>query len=147
MLLHQTTSESWEQAQKDYRQWVAVIVGQVYENIDRSFSLQNCRVTLLSQSSYPLYTSTVNYLYKARIGSTYLGRWNYKSTLAKLTSYLSTLFGSSAHQPRFALRQILFSYIGSFFGIAALAYLSVQTKYPLIAAPFGAAAVLVFAVP
>ncbi len=79
--------------------------------------------------------------------STYLGRWNYKSTLAKLKSYLSTISGSSAYQPRFALRQILFSYIGSFFGIAALAYLSVQTKYPLIAAPFGAAAVLVFAVP
>lgn len=42
---------------------------------------------------------------------------------------------------------MLFSWLGSFLGIAALAYLSVQTQYPLIAAPFGATAVLVFAVP
>lgn len=50
-------------------------------------------------------------------------------------------------QPRFSLNQVLFSYIGSFIGIATLAYLSVGSGYPLIAAPFGAAAVLVFAVP
>ena len=55
-------------------------------------------------------------------------------------------FGSSC-QPRFSLNQVLFSYIGSFIGIATLAYLSVGSGYPLIAAPFGAAAVLVFAVP
>ncbi len=37
--------------------------------------------------------------------------------------------------------------MGSFLGIATLAYLSVHTQYPLIAAPFGATAVLAFAVP
>ena len=55
-------------------------------------------------------------------------------------------FGSN-HQPRFSLNQVLFSYVGSFIGIATLAYLSIGSGYPLIAAPFGAAAVLVFAVP
>lgn len=42
---------------------------------------------------------------------------------------------------------ILFSYLGSFIGIAILAYLSIYSSYPLIAAPFGATAVLVFGVP
>jgi CBS-domain-containing membrane protein len=41
----------------------------------------------------------------------------------------------------------LFSYLGSFIGIAALAYLTADSGYPLIAAPFGAAAVLLFAAP
>jgi hypothetical protein len=68
--------------------------------------------------------------------------------LAKLIGqYLAKLNSSSQHQPRFTLNQILFSYIGSFLGIAVLAYLSLGSGYPLIAAPFGAAAVLVFAVP
>lgn len=44
-------------------------------------------------------------------------------------------------------QQILFSYFGGCFGIAALAYLSVATHYPLIMAPFGATSVLTFAVP
>lgn len=65
----------------------------------------------------------------------------------KLKQFLSSIHGSSTYQPRFPLSQILFTYIGSFLGIAALAYLSVISDYPLIAAPFGAAAVLVFAVP
>jgi hypothetical protein len=60
---------------------------------------------------------------------------------------LTSLHGSDAYQPRFSLPQVLLSYVGSFIGIAALAYISVNTPYPLIAAPFGAAAVLVFAVP
>jgi CBS-domain-containing membrane protein len=64
-----------------------------------------------------------------------------------LTKYFDSIHGSSTYQPRFSLSQILFSYIGSFIGIAALAYLSIVSNYPLIAAPFGAAAVLVFAVP
>jgi CBS-domain-containing membrane protein len=45
------------------------------------------------------------------------------------------------------LLQVLLSWLGSFLGIAVLSYLSVHTHYPLIAAPFGATAVLVFAVP
>ncbi|NJK29856.1 MAG: HPP family protein [Acaryochloris sp. RU_4_1] len=55
--------------------------------------------------------------------------------------------GSEFYQPQFSYRQVLFSWLGSFLGIATLAYLSVYTNYPLIAAPFGATAVLVFAVP
>lgn len=71
----------------------------------------------------------------------------YKDFWKNLKEYLAKLNGSSDYQPRFPLNQILFSYIGSFIGIATLAYLSVGSGYPLIAAPFGAAAVLVFAVP
>jgi len=57
------------------------------------------------------------------------------------------LAGGSIYQPQFSFLQVIFSWIGSFLGIALLAYLSVHTDYPLIAAPFGATAVLVFAVP
>jgi CBS-domain-containing membrane protein len=64
-----------------------------------------------------------------------------------ITRYLSKINIGSSCQPRFTLNQILFSYLGSFIGIASLAYWSVVSGYPLIAAPFGAAAVLVFAVP
>lgn len=60
---------------------------------------------------------------------------------------LSKLHGSPLYQPKFAYQHIFFSYIGSFLGIAALAYLSTNTHYPLIAAPFGASAVLAFGVP
>jgi HPP family len=73
--------------------------------------------------------------------------WNYKKSWAQFCQYVSSLQGSEAYQPRFSMQQILLSYVGSFLGIAALAYISVNTHYPLIAAPFGAAAVLVFAVP
>ena len=54
---------------------------------------------------------------------------------------------SRKHQPKFSWQHILLSYVGSFIGIAILAYLSVYSSYPLIAAPFGATAVLVFGVP
>lgn len=54
---------------------------------------------------------------------------------------------ASAHQPWVHFQEILLSYLGSFLGIAALAYLTTHSGYPLIAAPFGATAVLVFAVP
>ncbi len=64
-----------------------------------------------------------------------------------ISQYWAKIDFGSSHQPRFSLNQILFSYIGSFIGIATLAYLSLGSGYPLIAAPFGAAAVLVFAVP
>ena len=64
-----------------------------------------------------------------------------------LTRYISGTRGSATYQPRFSVTQILASYLGSFFGIGALAYLSIASGYPVIAAPFGAAAVLVFAVP
>jgi CBS-domain-containing membrane protein/uncharacterized coiled-coil protein SlyX len=74
-------------------------------------------------------------------------RPNRHAVLENIKNYLSDIDQSAKYQPRFQLRQILFSYLGSFIGIAALAYISVNTDYPLIAAPFGAAAVLLFAVP
>lgn len=74
-------------------------------------------------------------------------KWNYKRVLSQFKKQLFKQYGSSIYQPKFLYSQILFSYIGSFLSIAALAYLSVHTNYPLIAAPFGATAVLVFAVP
>ena len=64
-----------------------------------------------------------------------------------INRYLAKINIGSNCQPRYSLNEILFSYIGSFIGIATLAYLSIRSGYPLIAAPFGAAAVLVFAVP
>ena len=57
------------------------------------------------------------------------------------------LLRPSPHQPQFTHEQIFTSYLCSFVGIAVLAYLTVYTGYPLIVAPFGATAVLVFAVP
>ncbi len=53
----------------------------------------------------------------------------------------------AANQPQFSYSQMLSCWFGSFLSIAALAYLSVHTNYPLIAAPFGAAAVILFAIP
>jgi hypothetical protein len=44
-------------------------------------------------------------------------RWNRHLALEKLKSYLNGINGSSKYQPRFPLRQVLFSYIGSFIGI------------------------------
>lgn len=58
-----------------------------------------------------------------------------------------TLQKSRKHQPKFSWQHIGLSYLGSFIGIAVLAYLSIYSHYPLIAAPFGATAVLVFGVP
>lgn len=69
------------------------------------------------------------------------------SLKAQLASLGNKLGGSSSYQPQFSFQQALFSWMGSFFGIAVLAYLTTQTNYPLIAAPFGATAVLVYAVP
>ncbi len=54
---------------------------------------------------------------------------------------------ADALQPRFSLRHMLWSWLGAFIGIATLAYLTAETPYPFIAAPFGATAVLVFGVP
>ncbi len=76
-----------------------------------------------------------------------LPAWNFRQTWQHFRQYVHSLQGSSTYQPRFSMQQIMLSYLGSFLGIAALAYISASTSYPLIAAPFGAAAVLVFAVP
>lgn len=68
-------------------------------------------------------------------------------TLRKLRKYGIYLPDNIAYQPQFTLHHIFCSYLGSFIGIAALAYLTTYTHYPLIAAPFGASAVLLFGVP
>ncbi len=52
-----------------------------------------------------------------------------------------------SYQPKFSYPQVLLSWLGSFVGISILAYLSAYSHYPLIAAPMGATAVLVFGVP
>ncbi|MBW4534353.1 MAG: HPP family protein [Pleurocapsa minor HA4230-MV1] len=70
-----------------------------------------------------------------------------KSVLRRWIRKFHSLRKSRKHQPKFSWQHILLSYVGSFIGIAVLAYLSVYSSYPLIAAPFGATAVLVFGVP
>lgn len=74
-------------------------------------------------------------------------KWKFSRIWQVWQNYFSGIYGSSTYQPRFSAKQILFSYVGSFIGIGALAYFSIGSGYPLIAAPFGAAAVLLFAVP
>jgi|UPI000371A9A3 CBS-domain-containing membrane protein len=61
--------------------------------------------------------------------------------------YLSKIHGSRIHQPKFSFKQILFSFLGSLFGIGTLAYITATSNHPFIAAPLGATAVLVFGVP
>lgn len=84
---------------------------------------------------------------KSSLGATYPLGWKYQRVLSQFQKQLSKQYGSAVYQPHFPYSQILFSYIGSFLSITTLAYLSVHTNYPLIAAPFGASAVLLFAVP
>lgn len=102
------------------------------------FKQQQQQVNLLSQELDSLRSA------KTSLKSTPI-RW--REIWLNFSKYFTSIHGSSTYQPRFSLSQILFSYFGSFLGIAALAYLSIVSNYPLIAAPFGAAAVLVFAVP
>ncbi|HEY9763272.1 MAG TPA: HPP family protein [Trichocoleus sp.] len=70
-----------------------------------------------------------------------------RGALVAFSQGVLRLHRRSPYQPQFNLQAILTSYLCSFIGIAALAYLTTGTGYPLIAAPFGATAVLVFAVP
>jgi CBS-domain-containing membrane protein len=70
-----------------------------------------------------------------------------QSVLRRWKRKFYTLQKSRKHQPKFSWQHIGLSYLGAFLGIAILAYLSVYSSYPLIAAPFGATAVLVFGVP
>lgn len=65
--------------------------------------------------------------------------WNWRS--------LARLWARSSNQPYFSYRQILMCWLGSFLSIATLTYLSIHTNYPLIAAPFGATAVILYAIP
>ncbi|ACA98294.1 MULTISPECIES: HPP family protein [unclassified Picosynechococcus] len=75
---------------------------------------------------------------KKRSNTAILRRWRRK---------FYTLQQSRRHQPSFSRQHIGLSFLGSFIGISTLAYISVYSSYPLIAAPFGATAVLVFGVP
>ena len=82
-----------------------------------------------------------------------MGQFGYRSSRTPRAVWsrfghgLMRLHRRSPYQPAFTLQTVLTSYLCSFIGIAALAYLTTSTGYPLIAAPFGATAVLVFAVP
>ncbi|HEY9734674.1 MAG TPA: HPP family protein [Trichocoleus sp.] len=67
--------------------------------------------------------------------------------MAAVSQHLARLGRRSPCQPQFSLQTVLTSYLCSFVGIATLAYLATGTGYPLIAAPFGATAVLLFGVP
>lgn len=73
-----------------------------------------------------------------------------KKKIARYLAYLNQpLFpnlGSTKHQPQFSLQHIFFSWLGAFLGIAILGYLT-SPSHPMIAAPLGATAVLVFGVP
>jgi hypothetical protein len=51
------------------------------------------------------------------------------------------------YQPKFSFAQGMLSWVGSLVAIETLVYLSACTHYPLMAAPFGATAVLVYGVP
>lgn len=71
----------------------------------------------------------------------------YRAGWVRLLRNTQNIARGSSYQPHFSLQHTLLSWVGSFLGIALLAYLSTYTHYPLIAAPFGATAVLVFGVP
>lgn len=93
------------------------------------------------------------HLKKGRINSTYLHQLNYKSRQLKWTNYWFKIRGKWRSCPlacpidRPHHRHILWSWFGSFIGIAATAYLSTKTNTPLLMAPFGATSVLIFGVP
>ncbi len=86
-------------------------------------------------------------LFKKNFFSVYFQELVNHSVLRRWRRKFYTLQKSRKHQPKFSWQHIGLSYLGSFIGIAVLAYLSVYSSYPLIAAPFGATAVLVFGVP
>ncbi|ARV62643.1 HPP family protein [Nostocales cyanobacterium HT-58-2] len=90
-----------------------------------------------------------SYLPKGRINDTYLSRLNYKNFQLKLNTYWLKIRGTrrsvTLEKPHH--RHIFWSWLGSFLGISATAYLSVKTNSPLLMAPFGATSVLIFGVP
>jgi CBS-domain-containing membrane protein len=98
----------------------------------------NKKKYLRSQSKSEPFAFFKKNLDRQPINRAVLRRWKRK---------LYTLQQSRKHQPKFSWQHIGLSYLSSFMGIAILAYLSVYSHYPLIAALFGATAVLVFGVP
>ncbi len=90
-----------------------------------------------------------SYLPKGRTRYTTLPRFNYTRLQPKLENYCSKIRGSKRSIPadRPHHRYIFWTWLGSFIGIAATAYLSVKMGVPLLMAPFGATTVLIFGVP
>jgi len=82
--------------------------------------------------------NSLSFVSRKKLNQSVVRRWKRK---------LYLLEKSRKHQPKFSWQHIGLSYLGSFLRIASLAYLSVYSSYPLIAAPLGATAVLVFGVP
>jgi CBS-domain-containing membrane protein len=93
--------------------------------------------------------SMKSYLPKGPISKTITPSFNYARVWLKLENYCLKIRGSKRSAPldRPHHRHILWSWFGSFIGIAATAYLSVKTGSPLLMAPFGATSVLIFGVP
>ncbi|MEB3190369.1 MAG: HPP family protein [Snowella sp.] len=109
---------------------------------------QNCKSQLSkiarsSQFQQFLRGKSVTYLQQNRFNLTKLLRGHKRWRVQVRRSHQ----WGQAYQPRFSYAQVLLSWFGSFVGIAMLAYLSAYSHYPLIAAPMGATAVLVFGVP
>ncbi len=84
---------------------------------------------------------------KVRIKTRYLPHRHYKKFVRPLKVFFSSSHSSATYQPKFSYQQVLLSFMGSFLGIGALAYLCQASHSPLIAAPLGATAVLVYGVP
>lgn len=90
-----------------------------------------------------------SYLPKEPINKTLIPRFNYADARVKVENYCLKVRGSKRSIPldKPHHRHILWSWLGSFIGIAATGYLSVKTGMPLLMAPFGATSVLIFGVP
>lgn len=90
-----------------------------------------------------------SYLPKKRINYAYLPRLNYKSIQLQGQNYWLKIRGSRRSVPldKPHHKHILWSWFGSFIGIALTAYLAAKTNSPLLMAPFGATSVLIFGVP
>ena len=63
-----------------------------------------------------------------------------------MKSYFAKMRGEMRSPPRPATAHIFWSWLGALLGIAAIAYLSRASNVSLLMAPFGASAVLAFAV-
>lgn len=90
-----------------------------------------------------------SYLPQKQINKTLKPRFNYAGFRLKAEKYFFKIRGGKRSVPlsRPDHRHILWSWLGSFIGIAATGYLSVKTGMPLLMAPFGATSVLIFGVP
>lgn len=67
--------------------------------------------------------------------------------MSVVKQYFSKMRGGEASPSRPSLGDIAWSWLGGMLAIAAVGWLSVVTDQPLIMAPFGASAVILFAIP